>query len=150
MKDRFGTNRDEAYEEIKPFLDETLQPLKIALENIKPSILVGSSGSFDTFCAITNPNLEEVADDEHPPATKIDMDGFKSLCGELMHNSLKDRLAMEGMPPDRADNIPYAAAIVRWALENSNIQKMFRSKYALREGVLNRLSKGQIVVPGVA
>ena len=78
------------------------------------------------------------------------MDGFKDLGGELMQNSLKDRLAMEGMPPDRADNIPYAAAIVRWALENSNIQKMYSSTYALREGVLNRLSKGQTVVPGVA
>lgn len=150
MKDRFGPNKDEAYEEMKHFLEDTLQPLKIALENIKPSILVGSSGSFDTFCAITNPTLEEVADDDHPHATTIDMDGFKDLGGELMQNSLKDRLAMEGMPPDRADNIPYAAAIVRWALENSNIQKMYRSAYALREGVLNRLSKGQTVVQGVA
>ena len=68
----------------------------------------------------------------------------------MMHNNLKDRLAMEGMPPDRADNIPYAAAIVRWALENSEIQKMYRSEYALREGVLNRLSKGQTIVPGLA
>ena len=67
-----------------------------------------------------------------------------------MHNSTKDRLAMVGMPPDRAENIPYAAAIVRWALENSEITSMLRSEYALREGVLNRLSKGQTVAPGVA
>ena len=29
-----------------------------------------------------------------------------------MRNTLKDRLALEGMPPDRADNIPYAAAML--------------------------------------
>ena len=67
-----------------------------------------------------------------------------------MHNTSKERLAMEGMPPDRAENIPYAAAIVRWALENSDISSMFRSEYALREGVLNRLSKGQTIALGVA
>ena len=67
-----------------------------------------------------------------------------------MRNSLKDRLAMVGMPPDRAENIPYAAAIVQWVLENSNIQKMYRSEYALREGVLNRLSQGKTIFPGMA
>ena len=66
-----------------------------------------------------------------------------------MCNTLKERLALEGMPPDRADNIPYAVAIVRYALSNSNIDTLLRSKYALREGVLNRLSNGKSVVPGV-
>lgn len=150
MKNRFGANEDEAYLEMKPFLDDALQPLQVALENVKPEILIGSSGSFDTFCAVTNPQIAETSDDEHPSATPIELEGFKQLCGELMHNTVRQRLAMEGMPPDRADNIPYAAAIVRWALENSDIQKMFRSEYALREGVLNRLSKGQTVLPGVA
>ena len=67
-----------------------------------------------------------------------------------MHNSLKERLAMPGMPPDRADNIPYAAAIVRYALDCGEIKSMLRSEYALREGVLNRLSRGLSIVPGMA
>lgn len=148
--DRFGADEDEAYVEMKPFLEDILQPLKVALDNVRPSILVGSSGSFDTFSAVTNPTIVDTPEDVHPPASVIDIAKFKSLCGELMHNSTKDRLAMVGMPPDRAENIPYAAAIVRWALENSEITSMLRSEYALREGVLNRLSKGQTVAPGVA
>ena len=148
--DVFGGDADEAYLEMESYLEDILQPLKVALENVKPKVLVGSSGSFDTFCSVINPTPEEISSDEHPPASEIDLASFKKLSGEMMHNNLKDRLAMEGMPPDRADNIPYAAAIVRWALENSEIQKMYRSEYALREGVLNRLSKGQTVVPGVA
>ena len=67
-----------------------------------------------------------------------------------MHNSLKERLAMPGMPPDRADNITYAAAIIRYALECGGIESMFSSEYALREGVLNRLSRGMSLVPGMA
>ena len=69
MKDRFGVDSDEAYNVMEPFLEDTLQPLKVALENIKPSILVGSSGSFDTFAAVTNPIEELIYLDEHPKAT---------------------------------------------------------------------------------
>ena len=148
--DRFGADENEAYEEMKPYLEDILQPLKVALENVKPTVLVGSSGSFDTFSAVTNPTQKDSPEDTHPPASVIDIEKFRSLCGELMHNTSKERLAMEGMPPDRAENIPYAAAIVRWALENSDINSMFRSEYALREGVLNRLSKGQTIALGVA
>ena len=149
MKDRFGADSDEAYNIIEPFLEDTLQPLKVALENVKPSILVGSSGSFDTFSAVINPIKELIEADAHPQATIIDMPKFKKLSGELMCNTLKERLALEGMPPDRADNIPYAVAIVRYALSNSNIDTLLRSEYALREGMLNRLSNGKSVVPGV-
>ena len=150
MADRFGADENEAYEKMKPYLDDVLQPLKVAIENVKPTVLVGSSGSFDTFCSVTNPGEVDALSDEHPSATPIDMDGFNALCGELMHNSLKERLAMPGMPPDRADNIPYAAAIIRYALECGGIESMFRSEYALREGVLNRLSRGMSLVPGMA
>ena len=52
MKDRFGADKDEAYNVMKPFLEDILQPLNVALENVKPSILVGSSGSFDTFAVL--------------------------------------------------------------------------------------------------
>ena len=103
MKDRFGADKDEAYNVMEPFLNDTLQPLKVVLENVKPSILVGSSGSFDTFAAVTNPIMEIIEEDEHPKATLIDMIKFKKLSGELMCNTLKERLALQGMPSDRAD-----------------------------------------------
>tara|TARA_Y100000589_G_C27082395_1_gene600224 strand:+ start:89 stop:1063 length:975 start_codon:yes stop_codon:yes gene_type:complete len=147
--DVFGSDANEAYDDMKPYLENILHPLKVALENVKPSVLVGSSGSFDTFSSVINPAADYIKSDEHPPASEIDLASLMKLCGEMMHNSLKDRLVMKGMPPDRADNIPYAAAIVRWAIENSDVQKMYRSEYALREGVLNRLSKGQTILPGL-
>jgi exopolyphosphatase/guanosine-5'-triphosphate,3'-diphosphate pyrophosphatase len=139
-KDRFGADADEAYQAMLPYLDDALEPLKIALENTNPSILIGSSGSFDTFCSITNPNIPETPEDRHPPADSIEIPGFIQLCSDLMHNSLRDRLAMKGMPPDRADNIPYAAAITRWVMSKCEFTSMFRSHYALREGVLNKMS----------
>ena len=54
---------------------------------------------------------------------------------------------MVGMPPDRADLIPYAAAIVLWVDRNTDLKYFYRSKYAIREGVLSRISRGVPAVP---
>jgi exopolyphosphatase/guanosine-5'-triphosphate,3'-diphosphate pyrophosphatase len=140
FKNKFGSDSDEAYRAMLPYLDDVLEPLQLALENINPTILVGSSGSFDTFCSITNPNISETPKDQHPPADIIELQGLQILLDDLMHNTVKDRLAMKGMPPDRADNIPYAAAILRWTLSKCDFTSMLRSEYALREGVLNKMS----------
>jgi exopolyphosphatase/pppGpp-phosphohydrolase len=57
---------------------------------------------------------------------------------------------MKGMPPDRADLIPYASAIIKWVQNKTEIKSFYRSKYAVREGVLNRIVKGDNVIPGLA
>lgn len=140
FKGKFGSDADEAYQAMLPYLDDTLEPLQVALENIKPSILIGSSGSFDTFCTITNPNIPDTPDDEHPRADIIELTRLRTLCSELMHNTVRERFALKGMPPDRAENIPYAAAILRWVMSKCNFTSIYRSKYALREGMLNNMS----------
>ena len=150
MSDRFGADKDEAYNKMLPYLNDVLAPLKTALDNLQPTILVGSSGSFDTFYSVLNPNIQSVSSKgEYPRAIEIDIDAFEKLSAEFMHNTLKERLSMNGMPPDRAAFMPYASALVRWVMSSSKFQKFYRSKYALREGVLNRLAKYKSPVPGV-
>jgi exopolyphosphatase/pppGpp-phosphohydrolase len=80
-------------------------------------------------------------------ADTIDIDRFHDISKEIIRNSLSDRLNMVGMPPDRADLIPYAAAIVLWVDRNTELKYFYRSKYAIREGVLYRISKGTPAVP---
>ena len=151
MTDRFGSDKDEAYNKMLPYLDDLLAPLKTALENLHPTILVGSSGSFDTFYSVLNPDIQKVSSKgEHPRAIEIDIEAFEKLSAEFMHNTLKDRFSMSGMPPDRAAFMPYASALVRWVMSASQFHKFYRSKYALREGVLNRLAKSRSPVPGVS
>ncbi|PCJ80969.1 MAG: hypothetical protein COA49_06605 [Bacteroidetes bacterium] len=158
MSNKFG---EDAYEKMFPYLSDIFEPLKTALSNTKPTILVGSSGSFDTFYSITKEkgklkvSRDEKADNNvfkqsHPRANEIDIDKFNSLAEIIIRNTLSDRLNMNGMPPDRADFIPYAAAIVKWVQSEIHLDKFFRSKYAIREGVLNRLANGEDAIPGVA
>jgi exopolyphosphatase/guanosine-5'-triphosphate,3'-diphosphate pyrophosphatase len=159
MTDIFG---EDAYVKMFPYLSDVFEPLSIALSNTTPSILVGSSGSFDTFYSLTKPKnkrkLKESLIDKpeinlirqpHPTARVIDIEKFNDLSELIIRNSLKDRLEISGMPPDRADFLPYAAAIVKWLQSKSEIKSIYRSKYAVREGLLSRLAKGEDAVPGM-
>ena len=138
--------------------------LIINICSTSPSVLVGSSGSFDTFYSLTksdsknglNTGKDKNRDDSkqkikfHPSADVIDVQKFDDLAELLIRNTLKDRLNMSGMPPDRADLIPYASAIVKWIQNETEIKNFYRSKYALREGVLSRIVRGDVVIPGLA
>ena len=150
MSGHFG---EDAYEKMAPYLDDMFDPLLTVLKNVKPSVLVGSSGSFDTFYYLTK--VEKSTPKKKIKSQKrifhkadtIDTDRFHDVSKMIVNNSLNDRLDMEGMPPDRADLIPYAAAIVLWVDRNTDLKYFYRSKYALREGVLFRIYKGAPAVP---
>lgn len=158
---RFG---DDAYEKMTPYLDDMFAPLALSLLNTNPTILVGSSGSFDTFYSLTKSESkndlktaktksQEYSKSNvkfHPRADVIDLKEFDVLVDVLFRNTLQDRLNMKGMPPDRADLIPYASAIIKWVQNKTEIKSFYRSKYAVREGVLNRIVKGDQVIPGLA
>lgn len=153
FSDRFG---EDAYEKMKPYLDDMLAPLALSLSNTNPSVILGSSGSFDTFYALTKSESKNVLQDDskqkfkcHPSADVIDVKKFDDLAEILIRNTLKDRLNMRGMPADRADLIPYASAIVKWIQNETEIKHFYRSKYAVREGVLSRIVGGDNVIPGL-
>lgn len=147
FKDVFG---EEAFKKMEPFIDDELQPLKVALDQLKPSVLIGCSGSFDTFSDVLGHKYEDLKPGVHPSANQIDKKQLTDLFAELMKVTSAERLDMDGMSPDRAANIPYAVAISRWVLEQCDVDSIYRSQYALREGVMNRLSKNMSPAPGVA
>ena len=150
MSGHFG---EEAYDKMAPYLDDMFDPLLTALKNVKPSVLLGSSGSFDTFYYLTksesNTPTKKIKSKKRifHKADTIDIDRFHDVSKLIVSNSLSDRLNMVGMPPDRADLIPYAAAIVLWVDRNTDLKYFYRSKYAIREGVLSRISRGVPAVP---
>tara|TARA_B110000503_G_scaffold4874_1_gene6508 strand:+ start:4047 stop:5042 length:996 start_codon:yes stop_codon:yes gene_type:complete len=125
------------------FLSYTLAPLQEALKKHQPEILVGSSGSFDTFLDLVKggvaPTYVAPLSSEwgHPYAEKINRTGLMALHDTLINSDLQKRLEMPGMAPPRARMIPLASLLIQqvldWMPENAIIM---RSAYALREGVL--------------
>lgn len=123
------------------YLNEQLQPLKVALEKYHPEVLIGSSGSFDTlsemYCA--RESLAYRADDAETPLT---IEGFYHSFQELKKRNRAERLELPGMIELRVDMIVVACVLINFLLEKNTFQKIRVSSYSLKEGVLVSLLSG--------
>ncbi|OKL39073.1 Ppx/GppA phosphatase family protein [Pontibacter flavimaris] len=121
----------------KAYLEERLQPLTEAVAKYKPSILVGSSGTFDTLCDIDalrkgdTSRLQSI-----PPAAILPLTDYYAIHEELLRKNHDERLAIPGMLEMRVDMIVLASILVDFVLQKYNLQEIRTSSYALKEGVL--------------
>lgn len=138
-----------------PFFEDVMAPLVAALEALKPTVLVGASGSFDTMADLVGTRTRRERPDHaqtpesHPGVDPIPLDAWKDVARQLLENGMHDRSAMPGMDPARVDLMPYSAALVEWVLGLSAFNTMCRAPYALREGVFSRLERGLPLLPVV-
>ncbi|HAD20935.1 MAG TPA: hypothetical protein DCF87_02335 [Opitutae bacterium] len=141
----FGKPQDpmghQGAERYKPFLDFTLSPLCQALNRYKPLVLIGASGSFDTFLDLVRGGGEPKGDLQPNEGRErveiIDRDVLEKVHETLLVSNLQTRLLMPGMSPPRAQMIPLASLLIqtvlRWMPKTTTLM---RSPFALREGVL--------------
>lgn len=132
--------RPEEGEALYAYLDEVLQPLKNALLEHEPEVLVGSSGSFDTlsemYCA--QHGLQYRADDAETPLT---IPGFYMLFEELKKRDRAARMQLPGMIELRVDMIVVACFVIDWLFQNhGDFYHLRVSTYSLKEGVLSTLA----------
>ncbi|MBJ6117192.1 phosphatase [Pontibacter sp. BT310] len=124
----------------KAYLAEKLQPLTEAVNKYKPTILVGSSGTFDTLCDIDALRKGDTSRQQTiPPASALAMDDFYSVYEELLRKTHEERLALPGMLEMRVDMIVLATILVDFVLENYKLLEIRVSSYALKEGVLQQM-----------
>lgn len=112
------------------FLERTLQPLKSALNPPPCQSLVGASGTFDVI-----ENM--LAQEEHGPhCAEIDASRLGLVNGYIIASDLETRLAMDKMPPERADMIVVALLLLEYVCKVAGIQTIYVSAYAMKEGML--------------
>lgn len=125
-------------EQLYDYFDSTLQSLHEAMEQFKPEILVGSSGTFDTlsdiFCE-THHISKAIEESESP----LSIHGFQEVFEELLHKNREERLAIQGMIEMRVDMIVVASCLVNYLLTKYAFQRIRVSTYSLKEGVLASL-----------
>jgi exopolyphosphatase/guanosine-5'-triphosphate,3'-diphosphate pyrophosphatase len=120
---------------LEQFFTQRLQPLFEAVDQHKPTTLIGSSGTFDTLSEIhlhkkqqaIIPNLTELP---------LEVDSFESIFHELVAKNRQERLAIKGMIPLRVDMIVVAVILVRFVMKRCQLNNIRVSSYALKEGVL--------------
>lgn len=121
------------------YFDDALKPVFDQLTKLSPTILVGSSGTFDTlsemYCAEENIPFKE-ADSEYP----LTFISFFESYQKLISSTRAERLKLLGMIELRVDMIVVACCLIRYIIERHQFNDIRVSSYSLKEGVLASLA----------
>jgi exopolyphosphatase / guanosine-5'-triphosphate,3'-diphosphate pyrophosphatase len=125
---------------LENYFNNALTLLFDALRTFRPTVLVGSSGTFDTlsdiFC-ITHHIHKSVEEIETP----LSIEGFYDIYRELLVKNREQRMHIPGMIEMRVDMIVVACCLVKFLLSIHPFNRIRVSTYSLKEGVLAYLSE---------
>lgn len=136
--DPIKTSQTKALED---HFSEMLYSFFKAAEIHKPDILIGSSGSFDTFRALLEGMKGGSPVEAAGPYFEFSTSDFMVLHQRLIQSTAEERLLMEGMEPMRVEMIVIAAIFVNFIVRKLNIGLLMQSDYALKEGAVIEILK---------
>ena len=96
---------------------------------VKANVLIGASGSFETFYEII---YNQKIDSEI--ASKIEFTKLLETLDWVINSTLDERMNNEWIVPLRKRMLPIAALKVKWTIEELGIKEVFVSPYSLKEG----------------
>jgi len=122
------------------YFAQSLPPLMAALALHQPTVLVGSSGTFDTLSDIfcIQHDIHKTAEEVETP---LSLEGFYDIYHDLITKDRAARMAIPGMLEMRVDMIVVACCLIRYLLEHHSFRRIRVSTYSLKEGVLTSLIK---------
>lgn len=122
---------------IRSYLKEQLTDLFQSIKKYNVKTLVGASGSFETFSAMIR-GIDADATEEalEPKSFPISLKEFDILYKRLIRSTVSERKVMRGLEPMRIEMIPLAALFVKVLVDESVINRIVQSNFALKEGVL--------------
>ena len=118
---------------IMQYFQEELAALHQAVKTFNPSVLIGSSGAFDTYIDIhhaTNNLLDPGLN-----ATVLPLASYLNLHEALIQKTREERLSIPGMIPLRVDMIVVASCLTKYLIDTYQLKEIITSRYALKEGV---------------
>ncbi|HBZ24894.1 MAG TPA: phosphatase [Rikenellaceae bacterium] len=122
---------EEEIERYKSYLDTALKTLFEQIEIYKPTLLIGSSGSFDTLRELIFKD-----DDGSLPAKELPVDMFLTLHQRLLDSTREERLSMAGMSPMRVDYMVLGSIFVEYTIRKIGIKELYQSSFSLKEGYM--------------
>jgi exopolyphosphatase / guanosine-5'-triphosphate,3'-diphosphate pyrophosphatase len=123
-------------EALDKYLDKTLIELHRQVQKYRPTVLIGSSGTFDTLCDIyihdfnIDYELESGTEFEFPIAY------FEVIYRKIVQKNLAERRNISGMSEMRVDMIVVAVCLIEYILKKYSIERLRTSLCSLKEGLL--------------
>lgn len=124
-----------AHNALEVYLKSSLHELIIKAQELKPSVLIGSSGTFDTIS-----DIYLQSSDQNPSGTyterPLTMEAYRQIHQDLVRKNRAQRLQIPGMIEMRVDMIVVASILVSFVIDTLNINTIRVSSFALKEGLL--------------
>ncbi|NNF01591.1 MAG: phosphatase, partial [Bacteroidia bacterium] len=117
-------------------LGKVFEPLFKSMRTHQPEILVGSSGSFESFAEIIAARNRQTQLLDAVQSTEIPFSEFNDIYDQIVNSSRRERLLIPGLLEMRVDMIVLASIMIQLILEKANFKSILMSKYALKEGLL--------------
>lgn len=122
--------------EMYHFLDTVLGEFNEQMALLKPSVLIGSSGTFDTICEIYIQEHQLDYDLDSGTEFEIPVDYFFSFFKNVATKNVHERKLIKGMSEMRVDMIVVAACLIDYVLHKHSLKRIRTSFYSLKEGLL--------------
>lgn len=118
--------------EIYAWLDVLLQELKEKLNTYKPSVLIGASGTFEV---LQNAIGASVPGEEYG---QIEFSNYNASAQAVLTANFQEIQHIDWIPSERKDLIQVAFTLIQWVIDNTPIQEMAISHFAMKEGAFQR------------
>lgn len=123
-------------EALNHFLDERLGSLKEALQQYPITKLIGSAGSFDSICELINVKFSSKLLQNGETWCEIPLQRYRVVHNVLLLSNHRDRLNMDGLAGYRVEMMVVASCLINYVVKTFDIQQLYCSTYALKEGAL--------------
>ncbi|MCI5054699.1 MAG: hypothetical protein MRY83_01255 [Flavobacteriales bacterium] len=115
------------------------------LKKYKVNVLIGSSGSFDSFGELLFHHFNGL-DIGDKPYIDLDKENLKTLTEQLLQLTYKERLNLKGLVQMRAELIPLSSILLNAILDAAEIKTVQLCTHALKEGALNMIDNDKFAV----
>ena len=129
-------------EAVEQYYQNELYGLISEIKEFPISMLVGSSGTYETFGQMAAHDAGEKNFSDNINGYRFDVKRFKKLYKKLIQSTRAERQSIPGMELLRVDMILMGTILTDLIINELNIQEIQVSNYALKEGILaNYLSE---------
>ncbi len=118
------------------YFQEQLMPLANAIHQYQPTVLVGSSGSFDTLVDMWFMHEQGHLPNPDQSAFTLPISEFYRAYELLITRNHAERMQVPGMIELRVDMIVVAVCLIDYVLKSYGISQIRTSTYSLKEGIL--------------
>lgn len=135
LKERFEPSNpieENEISDIKNYLESELTTLTSAINEFSPEVMIGSSGSFNSFVDMLTSEDELRSTGNY----NFNLTDLVDLNSRLIKTTTQERLEINGLVKMRVDTIILASILTNFVIKKYNFTVVKRCPYALKEGAL--------------